>query len=85
MELKKASLEGRLVDVISFDKLKENKELYTTTSTAAGIEVDTSTGESFVLPFKDKGSPINDRAGVYTIGNVGYLIKYPDKRYKSEY
>jgi hypothetical protein len=85
MELKKASLEGHLVDVISFEKLKENKELYTTTNTAAGIEVNTSTGESFVLPFKDKGSPINDKAGVYTVGNVGYLIKYPDKRYKNEY
>lgn len=85
MELKKASLEGRLVDVISFDKLKDNKELYTTTTTPAGVEVKTSTGEEFVLPFRDKGNMNNDKAGVYTLGNVGYMIKYPDKRSKSIY
>ena len=26
-----------------------------------------------------------DRAGVYELGNVGYLIKYPDKRIEKEY
>jgi len=83
MELKKASVEGRLVDVISFDRLKETKEMYITNNLPAAIEVNNS-GENLVLPLKDKMAP-NDKAGVYACGNIGYIIKYPEERYKKEY
>lgn len=85
MELKKASLEGHLVDVISFDRLKETAEIYETTSSSAGIEVSTSSGEEYVLPYRTKNTEASDKAGVYRLGNVGYLIKYPGKNYKAQY
>lgn len=85
MELKKASLDGRLVDVLSFERLEETKELYTSTNTAAGIEVKTSKGEEFILPFRDTASINGGKPGVYTCGNVGYMIKYPDQRDKDKY
>jgi hypothetical protein len=77
MELKKASLEGRLVDVISFDRLKETKELYKDTNYSAGVEVETSTGDKFVLPYRDNMSINAGKPGVYSEGNIGYIISYP--------
>lgn len=85
MDLKKASVEGRLVDVVSFEKLEESKELYASAGNPTAVEVKTCTGEQFILPFNDRTTMSNDRAGVYPFGNVGYIIKYPDKKYKKEY
>lgn len=85
MELKKASLEGHLVDVVSFDKLKENRNVYQDTNYSVGVEVETSKGEKLVLPYRDTMSINSGKPGVYPEGNIGYIISYPDQENKDEY
>lgn len=84
MELKKALLEGKLVDVVSFKRLEETKELYRTTNSSAGVEVETL-NNTLILPYRDNASHENGKPGVYNMGNVGYLIKYPDKKDVKKY
>lgn len=85
MELKKASVEDRLVDVISFDKLKDNKEIYNNSNTPTAIEVSTFDGKDYILPYRPDTAISIDKVGVYEFGNVGYFIRYPDKRNEKKY
>ena len=69
MDIKKARVDGKLVDLITAKEYK--KELFGNSSTAIEMEVD---GDNYVLPVR---SLSDDRPGFYDTGAVSF-IKLPE-------
>ena len=69
MEMKRAKVDNKLMDVISIHEF--NKELHENTSTAVDV---TYNGDRYILPVRTSG---DDRPGLYDAGPVSY-IKLPE-------
>ena len=87
MDFKRATLEGKMVDVVSVDELRKNRDIYETGN--VGIEIQKHTGEEYVLPYRPDNVTCN-RPGVYNIKDtnndvVGNIIVYPDDDVAEDY
>jgi len=78
MELKKATINGKMLDVVSYENFCGNKDLYNNTKTA--VEMDTDTG-SFVFPIRNQS---DSRPGMYVEGPLNFYVK-PDESEYEEY
>lgn len=79
MDVKKASVEGRMSDVISLNELEENRQLYE--SGPVCVEVN-----NYVLPYRQDVVK-TDRPGVYKFSDKDNLdlIIYPKKSEEKDY
>lgn len=82
MDLKKAKVEGSMMDIISFDKLYQNEELYESGDVAVEA-TNPNDNQVYFLPYRPNFIT-RDRPGVYKFGNIGSFIVYPDTE-KEEY
>lgn len=71
MDVKKAKIENKILDVVSYEKYTSNLEVYANTNTAIEVELN---GEEYILPYRN---PTDDRPGVYPVGNTINFIKKP--------
>lgn len=77
---RRASVDGRVIDIVTPEVYAENKELYANTTT--GIEVENiDDGKSYILPYRNN---TDDRPGIYDAGSI-YFTKFPDKNEESIY
>jgi hypothetical protein len=84
MDLKKAIVEGHMVDVIDFEKLNKNRDLYS--SGPVCIEVENNAGDKYILPYRDNLNTM-EKPGVYPLSKNGELdlVVYPNKADKDTY
>lgn len=69
LNMKTATLDGKMYSVVSFDEFQQNKNLYANTMTA--VEVPTEVG-STILPFRT-GTNVDSRPGVYVDGSLTFV------------
>ena len=83
MDLKTATIDGKITDVVSDDKYRSEYETYTNPSliSSTAVEVSDKNGVGYVLPFRGK---TDDKPGIYPDGCI-YFIKYPDEQEASQY
>ena len=83
MDLKTATIDGKIMDVVSEDKYRSEYETYTNPSliSSTAVEVSDKNGVGYVLPFRGK---TDDKPGIYPDGCI-YFIKYPDEQEASQY
>lgn len=83
MDLKTATIDGKIMDVISEDKYRSEYETYTNPSliSSTAVEVSDKNGVGYVLPFRGK---TDDKPGIYPDGCI-YFIKYPSEQEASQY
>lgn len=83
MDLKRANLEGKMVDVVSLSELENHRNLYSQSPT--GVEVDRD-GESYILPYRNDNTKL-DKPGVYKFSDKGKMdvIVYPNKYNAKDY
>jgi hypothetical protein len=83
MDLKTATIDGKIMDVVSEDKYRSEYETYTNPSliSSTAVEVSDQNGVGYVLPFRGK---TDDKPGIYPDGCI-YFIKYPDEQEASQY
>ena len=77
MDLKKAKIEGSMMDVVSIDKLYNNSELYESGDVAVEV-INPKNDEVYFLPYRPNYIT-KDKPGVYKFGNVGSFIVFPEK------
>lgn len=83
MDIKKASIEGRMSDVVSLDELENNRSSYE----SGPVAVEVSRGnDKFVLPYRQDNTKA-DRPGVYKVSDEAKfdLIVYPNKSDEEDY
>ena len=83
MNLKKAKLEGHIVDIVSLEVIANSPEAYETGPTA--VEIQASNGETVVLPYKPNNAESPSQPGVYNLGNVGVIAYLPDESRMKQY
>ena len=83
MDLKTATIDGKIMDVVSEDKYRSEYETYTNPSliSSTAVEVSDKNGVGYVLPFRGK---TDDKPGIYPDGCI-YFIKYPSEQEASQY
>lgn len=83
MDLKTATIDGKIMDVVSEDKYRSEYETYTNPSliSSTAVEVSDQNGVGYVLPFRGK---TDDKPGIYPDGCI-YFIKYPGEQEASQY
>lgn len=89
MDLRKAKINGKISDIISFQTLNENRNIYHDPNTNApvAVECDKGNGEVYYLPYYAGGNINSNRPGVYPVDinhEVDFVI-YPDKDDSSKY
>ena len=76
MRMRKATICGKLYDVVDLDEYQAHPELYCSTMTA--VEVSRSDGNNIILPYRS-GNPSDDRPGIYKLGpGIGDFMVYPE-------
>ncbi len=89
MDLRKAKINGKTSDIISFETLNENRKVYQDLNavTPVAVECTKCNGETYYLPYYPGGSVNSNRPGVYPMDpNHGLdFIIYPDKSDASNY
>lgn len=76
MNLRTATVDGRLVNIITEEEYASNWRLYNedpTSCAAIALEVADLSGEKFALPIRGKN---DDRPGIYQEGSV-YFVRFP--------
>lgn len=83
MELKTATIDGKIMDVISEEKYRSEYSLYTNTSITAttAVEVTDRNGVNYILPFRGR---TDDQPGIYQDGCI-YFTKFPNSEEASSY
>lgn len=83
MDLKTATVDGKIMDVVSEDKYRSEYETYTNPSliSSTAVEVSDQNGVGYVLPFRGK---TDDKPGIYPDGCI-YFIKYPTAQEAPQY
>lgn len=80
MDMKKAKVENRILEVTSYEEYTEHPELYANTGTAVQFS---HNGEDYVLPHRNTVySP--DRPGVYACGPINMFV-LPTEENKEDY
>lgn len=82
MDLKNATLDGKLVDIISEDEYIQKWRLYSenpSMQSTTAVEVTGPDGVDYVLPFRGK---TDERPGIYADGCI-YFLKYPEDQNSS--
>lgn len=72
LNMKTATLSGKMYSVVSLDEFQQNRDLYSNTMTA--VEVPVENGESTILPFRS-GTNVESRPGVYVDGSLTFVHK----------
>lgn len=89
MDLRKAKVNGRMSDIISFETLQEHRNVYHDPNSQAPVAVECkkSNGETYFLPYYAGGSTNTTRPGVYPVDtNHGIdLVVYPEKEEANKY
>lgn len=80
IKMKKASIENRILAVVSHDDLMEHPEMYANSGT--GIEF-SENGIQYILPYRT-GTYTEDRPGVYNCGPINRFV-LPKEEESSEY
>ena len=83
MDIKNATVDGRLVDVLSEDQYSERWRMY---SNNPGLYNDTALevkrgDETYILPFRGK---LDDRPGIYNLGAM-YYMRFPTEEDDANY
>ena len=83
MDLKTATVDGKIMDVVSEDKYRSEYETYTNPSliSSTAVEVSDQNGVGYVLPFRGK---TDDKPGIYPDGCI-YFVKYPTAQEAPQY
>ena len=84
MDLKKASIQGKMVDVISYETLQNNRDLYSSGPVAIEAE---HNGNKYILPYNpDAAHQSLDTPGVYKISQNADIdvFVYPDNKYQEQ-
>ena len=83
MELKTATIDGKIMDVIQEDKFRSEYLTYTNPSLAAStaVEVKDENGVGYILPFRGK---TDEQPGIYQDGCI-YFTKFPTSEEESKY
>jgi len=84
MDLKTASVDGKIVDIISEQDYLSKWRLYAenpSMGASTAVEIADQNGVKYILPFRGKN---DDRPGVYPDGAV-YFTKFPDSEAESSY
>ena len=84
MDLKTASVDGKIVDIITEQDYLSKWRLYAenpSMGASTAVEIADQNGTKYILPFRGK---TDDRPGVYPDGAV-YFTKFPDSETDSSY
>lgn len=83
MELKTATIDGKIMDVIQEDRFRSEYLTYTNPSLAAStaVEVKDENGVGYILPFRGK---TDEQPGIYQDGCI-YFTKFPTHEEESRY
>ena len=89
MDLRKAKVNGRMSDIISFESLHEHRNVYHDTNSQAPVAVECikQNGETYYLPYYAGGSTNTTRPGVYPVDinhNIDFIV-YPEKEEAYKY
>lgn len=71
MDIKRAKIDDKILDVVSYETYAANPELYQNTNTAVEME---AYGQQYVLPCRGIS---DDRPGLYPIGNTMDIVRRP--------
>lgn len=80
MDFKRTRIEGKLLEVVSYENYVNNPDMYMNTSTAVETEMN---GEKYILPYRNM---TDDRPGIYNAGCIN-IVRTPakeDKEYSPE-
>lgn len=78
--MKKSKVEGRILEVVSYDEYTEHPDLYQNNGTGVEFEKD---GKTYVLPHRST-SYIDDRPGIYKSGCINRFV-FPTKEREEAY
>ena len=78
--MKKSKVEGKILDVVSYDEYTSNPELYANSCTGVELERD---GKNYVLPHRSTLYSA-DRPGIYNMGAINKFV-FPNKDNEENY
>lgn len=72
MDLKRAKIDGKIMDVVSYETFAKHPDVYQNTNVAIEVSVG---GKDYVMPYR---TVTDDRPGLYSVGNAFDIIRKPE-------